>query len=504
MALAYVPPGVTINEVVSPTVSPIIAVPANICIVGLASGYLRRTDLIVLTATTAVTLPGVPANATLVSGSVVSVRDALNPGNAPNGYVATTDYTFNSTNKTITRVALGAMTDPCTVYVTYDYYPADYYFPTRLYSMADIENRYGTAWDSTGTAVNSHLSHAAQLAFENGANNVVCQALFYQDPSTGVKGQPTAGQAAAATNVWNKVYESLRDVEDINIFVPVFGQSMPNVNDAAWLALAQSGQDHLRYLTQENRHAMMLLGQDSSASSSVAQAATLQTYAQQLKARYGGALAEAMVNVSPSKFTRQVPGTGDKIYVGGQWVAAALAGMIASRKTNVPLTRKPISGFFEVADFRTKADKNADASNGLCVIEQRGRIIQPRHAITLDDANSSRREISVVRSKYRMIESLRLTLENQVIGQVIADENAPDIITTAVVGVLEVLRQLRDLVDYSKVQTRISSLEPTRAEVRFAYRPAYPINYIDIIFSIDLTNGDLEAIIPSFEAGAAS
>lgn len=503
MGLAYVPPGVTINEVVSPTISPIIAVPANICIIGLASGYLRRTDLIVLSGTVAQALPGVPANATLTSTSIVSVKDALDPGNAPNGYAATTDYTFNSSAKTLTRVTTGTMTDPVTVYVTYDYYPADYYFPTRLYSMADIENRFGTAWDATGTSINSHLSHAAQIAFENGANNVVCQALFYQDPVTGAKSQPTTTQAAAATNCWAKVYESLRDTEDINIFVPVFGQSMANVNDAAWLLLAYAGQDHLRYLTQENRHAVMLVGEDSSTSSSAAQQATLQTHAQQLKARYGQALAEAITMVSPSKFSREAPGTGSKIYVGGQWVAAAMSGMIASRKSSVPLTRKPLSGFTDVADFRTKADKNADAQNGLCVIEQRGRVIQPRHAITLDDTNSSKRELSVVRSKYRMIESVRLTLETQVIGQVIADEHASDIIRTAVTGVLEVLKQLRDLVDYSKVQCRISSLEPTKAEVRFAYRPAYPINYIDVLFSIDLTNGDLEAQVPSFEAGAA-
>lgn len=491
MALAYVPPGVTVTEIVSDNIAPLLAVPASICIIGMASGYLRRTDIMVLSGTTATPIPFVPENATLNSGSIVSVKDALNPANAPNGYAATTDYVFNATNKTIARVNTGTMPDPCTVYVTYNYYPSDYYNPTRLFNMADIEKKYGSAYDASGTAVNSPLSFAASLAFENGASNVVCQALFYQDPDTGVKSQPSDSQAAAPTNTWAPVYASLRDIEDINIFVPIFGQSMPNVNDAAWLTIAYAGQDHLRFLTQENRHAIMLLGEDSSTTTSAAQLPTLQAHAQQIAARYAGQLSEAIAMVSPSKYTRETPFSLGKVYIGGQYVAACLSGMMAARATSNPLTRKGIAGIKEVADYRSKADKNADASAGLMVIEQRGTKIQPRHAITLDNTSVARRELSVVRSKYRMIESVRQTLETQVIGQVIADAKAPDKISHAVASVLEALKGTQDLVAYSNVQTRISALDPTTAEVRFSYKPAFPINYIDIYFSLDLSSGDL-------------
>jgi hypothetical protein len=45
-------------------------------------------------------------------------------------------------------------------------------------------------------------------------------------------------------------------------------------------------------------------------------------------------------------------------------------------------------------------------------------------------------------------------------------------------------------VDYANVQVR-QLAQPTTIEVRFNYRPAFPINYINIVFGIDLTTGDL-------------
>lgn len=489
MAIAYVPPGVTIKELNVPTISPLIAVPASICLVGKASGFLRRTDIVTLTGTTAAPLPNIPTGATLTSTSIVSVVDALNPGNAVNGY-ATTDYAFNSTAKTITRLGTGTMTDPVTVYVTYNYYPADYYQPVRLFSMADVETRFGSPYDATGTTINSHLSYAAEVAFENGSGSVVCQPFFRKDPITGVKSQPTDAQIATPSE-WGVVWESLRDIEDINIFVPLIGQAMAGVGDAAWLSTAYTLQDHLRFLTQENRHAIGILGEDSSTATSVGQMATLRTHAELIAARYGGALSEALVLVAPSKFTRPLPTSLDKIYVGGQYAAASIAGMIASRDVSQTLTRKALSGFQDVADYRSKADKNADAQSGLLVIEQRGRVVQVRHAVTINNTTTAKRELSVVRSKYRMIESVRQTLETQIVGQIVADKQAAGIISTAVAAVLEALKSTRDIVDYSDIDARISSLEPTSVEVRFSYKPAFPINYIDIKFALDLSSGEL-------------
>lgn len=492
MALAYRPPSVSINEVVTPNVAPLLAAPAQICLVGLSQGYQQRTDQFVLTGTTAIRLPRLPQDSILQS--VVSVTDAIDPAKGASdgsGYTATTDYTVSLVNGTITRVALGAIPDGTLVNVTYRYVVSNYYEPIRLNDFGSIESRFGSALNASGTNINSKLAYAAAIAFENGAREIVVQPLYaHETPgdTTSTKIQPTPTLAAASSS-WTDTLKGLRDIEDINVIVPIVGQSDANVGDSTQLAIFQAVQDHSQYMAQQDQYIVSLFGEDSSDSVSVAQQATLQNHASILRSRYGGEVAESTVLVSPSRFERSLPSFGSELKLGGQYMAAAIAGMVASRPVSASLTRDAISGFTEVSDPRSLQGKNADAANGLFVTEQKGRSIQVRHALTIDTTSTARRELSVVRAKHRMIESVRDTLDRQVIGNVIADGNATSVVESAVIGVLEVLRQGRDLVDYSAVTARILALDPTTVQVRFSYRPAFPLNYIDIEFSLDLTSG---------------
>jgi hypothetical protein len=111
--------------------------------------------------------------------------------------------------------------------------------------------------------------------------------------------------------------------------------------------------------------------------------ATIQSHASTLQARYGGTLSEQTVLINTAKFLRPQPGSfGGNFYVGAQFVAAGLAGMLAARSASQSLTRKIVSGFVGIADPRTKTQKNADAAAGLLVLEQKARLVQVRHAIT--------------------------------------------------------------------------------------------------------------------------
>lgn len=493
MPLAYRQPGVRVNEVVTPQISPLVAAPADVALVGRARGYQIRTDQFVLSGTTATPLPGLPAGATVTA--VDSVKDAFDPskGQATGaGYTLTTDYTVSTANGTITRVGAGGIADGSVVNVTYRYVPLDYFEPIRLFDMAAVEERFGPSVNTAGNAIASHLSYAAAVAFENGAPSVVCQALFRRttpgDPNT-AKLDVDDTQAAAQSS-WTDTLQVLRDIEDINILVPVVGQSQPNVGDATWLSIAQAFQDHAQFMKTMDQHMVVILGEDSSASATVAQKATLRTHAQTLAGRYGGAVAENTVLVAPSKFRRAFPAYGVTNYVGGQFAAAAIAGMIASRPVAASLTKKALSGFIEVAPWASglsRKDQDEDAANGLLVISQSKGLITVRHSVTLATDSSARRELSVVRAKHRLIESVRDTLDRQIIGNLIADENAPFVVSSAVEGVLAELLQSRDIVDYSPPSARLLSLEPTTIQVKFSYRPAFPVNYIDVSFSLDLT-----------------
>jgi hypothetical protein len=246
-------------------------------------------------------------------------------------------------------------------------------------------------------------------------------------------------------------------------------------------------------MKNQQQYIMVVAGEDSSASASVAQMATLRTHATTLAGRYGAEMSEQTILVSPSKFFRYTPTTeATQIAIGGQYMAAAIAGMIASRSVSASLTRKVVSGFSAVGERRTLSDKNSDAASGLLVIEAKAGAIQIRHGITTNTTGgSAKREISVVRAKHVVAESIQDTIETQIVGQVIADGDAPLIVRSAVISVLEELRVADDIVDYRDVQAVVASLDPTEIDVRFSYRPAFPVNYVNVNFSLDLTTGSV-------------
>lgn len=493
---SYVPPGVSVSEVVDPSISPLLATASTVALVGLAEGTITKTDVVTLAGEAAVTLPGVETTDAMASGAVLKVVDAINPAIsealAEHKYVeGAKGFIFSNSAHTIKRGGESVIPDGATVYVTYKYTPATYYEPVLLSNLNDVTNRFGSIYKEDGQTVNSPLSYGASVAFENGAQEVILQPLYYLNGAA--RQQPTAPQAAEA-GVWGNNFSNLRDLTAINLLVPVVGQSQANVNDAAQLAIIQAAQDHVKFMKGQQQYIFVIAGEDSSASSSVAQKTTLRTHAQTLAGRYGGETAEQTVIVNLSKYFRATPSAeGTQIAIGGQYMACAIAGMIASRPISSSLTRKAISGFVAVGERRELNDKNADAAAGLLVIEAKGNVIQVRHGITINTTGgAAKREISVVRAKHAVVESLIDTIESQVIGSVIADGEAPLIVRSVVISVLEELRLATDIVGYGNVQAQISSLDPTIIEVRFSYRPAFPVNYVNISFSLDLSTGTLE------------
>lgn len=501
MTLPYVPPGVKIQEAVSPQVTPLLSSAADICLVGLTSGFQTRTDQFVLSGTSEVQLPTLAALPNSKLLSVLSVTDVLTPSkggsNNGTGYVLTTDYTVNTNTGSISRVNSGGIADKTLINVTYRYVPADYYNPVRLFNINEVQNRFGNGIDTVNEAIGSPLSLAALLAFQNGAENVICQPLFFTS-SGSVEynqagfitnaAQPTAPQSAVAAT-WGTSLQALQVVEALDIIVPVIGQSQSEVNDAAVLGAYGAVQNFQQLMNQSHQYVVGIFGEDSSAGGGEATMTTIRSHTQALQGYAGGALSAQNVMINTSNFSLPLPTNNNTLAVGGQYMAAAVAGAIAARPVAASLTRKTIIGFNSVLDLRTPNDKNLDAGNGEMVIEQIGGIIRCRHALTLDNkGGASRSELSVVRAKFLMVESVKQTLENQIIGQIIADANSPIIVRSAIVGVLGALQSAGDLVDYSAPVCQISKMDPTTITASFSYRPAFTLNYIDVTFALDLSN----------------
>ncbi len=415
---------------------------------------------------------------------------------------ATSDFTYTFDNGatptptiTVARAmgptTIGSAENRRTVKVTYQATSPDYYLPVRCVSYAEVERRYGAAINPTTGQVLSPLTFGAYFAFVNGASDVVTQALFHSSDVSDSQALRTAPSNKAVDTAgyvadWQGSLRSLRDFPDINVIVPIVGQDA-SLSDTNVRTILTSLQDHIGYMAENDEHIISLNGEDSTTAGS-ASMSTLQSHAQSLGTH---PMASRTVLVSPGAFAFP-NGNLPKGYqaVGGQYMAAALAGQLAARPIQDALTRKGVVGFADVLDYRSKEDKNNDAQSGLLVVERRNNAVVVRHAVTTAITDVNSQELSVVRAKLYMMESIRRTLDARIIGQILADENAPTVVGATIQGVLETLVQSQAIVAYSGLQvSAISPSQPSTLKVRFNYKPSFPLNYIDVEFSVDVTTG---------------
>lgn len=400
-------------------------------------------------------------------------------------------YVDRNLNSSQGVALMGYQTNNIAVKVSYNATPTNYYQPTHFFNQSDVEAKFGAALDSNGN-INSPASFGAYMAFLNQATDVWVQPLFHTADASVISGVRTRTQPTTYTADWATSLRALRDIEEVNVIVPVFARtsSSGTINNNTVSAILSAVTSHVYYMGLQQQYVVGLFGEDSTIAGMAAQA-ILQQHA--VGVLGGSNVAERCAMISPASFAFANPQSGTQVRIGGQYVAAAVAGMLSARNVQVPLTRKPIQGVTDVLDFRSEADKNNDAQAGLMVVENKQGTVRVRHSITTAVNDVNTRELSVIRSKHFMIESIKDTIDQQLIGQIVADPNAPFTVSTTVQGVLEALVADGVIVDYSGLQSRsLAPVDPTKIEVRFSYKPAYPLNYVSIVFSIDSSSGAID------------
>lgn len=372
---------------------------------------------------------------------------------------------------------IGQANDKLNVRVSYQATPTDYWFPTRCFSQNDVEQKYGPAFDQAGNILNA-VSYGAQLAFANGANSVVIQALF-------TEGTPRT-QPTGILSDWQSALQNLRDIEDINVIVPLVASGGLNSNDGLVLQILEAVQSHCAYMAQQQNQLVLAICGEDSTGGTAASMAVLRSHGSTLTT---SDFADHTVLLSPGAYTFTNPVTGQQSSMGGQFMAASVAGMLAKFSVQTPLTRKQIASVTGVTDSRTESDKDVDAQNGLTVVEAKRGRIQVRHAITTSQVSVAARELSVVRAKFWMMENIRQTLEDQVVGQIILDNTATFRVQLLVTDALQQLIDLGAIVSASQIQVSRDTVDPTALQVRFSYLPNFPCNRIAVTFSIDSSSG---------------
>lgn len=375
------------------------------------------------------------------------------------GETETRDDTY-----TVQRVIDGGHINPGdTVQVSYHYTDPDYFEVYSFYDYDDVRDMYGEPFDSSGN-IQSELALCAKFAFLNGASTVLTCAVDPEDPNNVTMAD------------YSNALDKFRDEEQIAVIVPCTGAQ----------AIQQLVLQHVTAQSNNKFERRAIIGMDGSLAP--VQTSTRIANAQAMGTNGG----ERIALISPSSFTYYAPELNAPIVVGGQYMAAAVAGKSVSMIASMPLTKKSISGFVGPAETQREGEKNRESSEGLMVVEKtRRQQVQVRHGVTTNPSDLHTREWSIIGQSDVMVYRIRDYLEaDGLIGMPIYDSTIVQVKASAEAALTALVRD-EVIRGYQELKARQISTMPDVIEVRFEWRPAYPLNYIVVRYSIAVETGDI-------------
>lgn len=469
---SYLPPGVYIEEQSTPIVPTVGVNPTSVALIGTSRGYIPTSEVVTLTGTDAIQLGQLG-----IDGSSVVVRslDGL-------AYTVDADYTLTvgagedsdseetlDNTLTITRIADGDITDGQQVRVTYQYTDEEFYEAKSFTNFEDVKDAYGEPLDTTTGAITSPLSLAAKIAFENGARELVCVAT---------EGSPSAVTRDALSSAYTKIAA----LYNVGIVVPLpVGISGTEDVPGDAISVATDLESHVVTASEGNYFRIGIIGHDRTVTIPPEDVATA-IGSQRVMYAYPSRLAYY------NGFANQV------IDIDGCYLAAAYAGRLAGQAVEMPLTKKAIRGFSglpaSVLSTMTATNKNIWSDAGVAVTElARNNSMVVRHGTTTDRSSTLTREVSIVRAKDALVRTIQDTIDAaRIIGTPIR-ENTVLQVKGVVQGALEGSVNSGIIVSYQNLLARLQPGDPQVIEVKFEYRPAYPLNYVLVTFSIDTSSG---------------
>lgn len=471
----YLPPGVYTNPMPGPQLVVNSTLPTAVALFGTTVGYRTFTESVYVEADQQLTVPAV--SRTLANKGIdLTTLVVTNPFTGAT-YSENQDYTVVLVGGTqgtaealyaISRVIDGGtILAGDTVTVSYRYTDPTYFDPYIFYDYDDVRVAYGEPFNTTSETINgvapggvlSELTLAAKFAFMNGAYQVVCVAVQTEDPES-----PVVAEYVDAL-------EKLNDQALVAIVVPCNGNMQP---------LHEQVRQHVVTQSANRFERRAIIGMDGTISSDLRR-----TYASQIGE-------QRIALVSPTKFTYYSPELNKSIELGGQYIAASLAGMTVSMSYAQPLTHKVITGWDGVVELQKEQQKNDESKNGLMVVEKtRRQKMWVRHGVTTDNSDLLHREWNIIGQQDALVYRLRDYLENaNLIGQPIYDYTLVNVKASAE-GALQSL--LRDglIVNYAGLKARQLLTNPDVIEVSFSWLPAMPLNYIVVTFAVSLTSGNV-------------
>lgn len=471
----YQPPGVYIGEQSNTIPTATGLPPVRLVLIGRGQGGIRGSEQISLID------DGVRLAVKGILESTVEVTSVSN-----GAVVEETEYTVQKVTLSespqdhyleITRVPSSeTVPEGTTVWVTYESIPVDYFAKRTFTNAADISNVYGpgivrrSEEDSLDNPVNSPLTLASEIAFANGASEVILVPLNLD----------ASADSEQVVSAISAAYDKVSSDYAASVIVPL----TDGLTDSDSIIAAANLRGHVASASNAGYYRIGIFGQPSGATSSPAELVNS-----------GGVSYERMVVAYASEegMIYRSSATGERIVLGHQYLAAAYGGRMVSLPVQQSLTRQRVAGFAGVGTAPSVTEKNAWAHAGVALteVDRQGRVII-RHGTSTDRSNLVSSEPSLIRARDTMVGLIQTGLDNSdLIGSAMT-QDSPLSVKSIVSGVLEYCKANGTFVDYNSLQARIAQMNPSIIEVRFAYRPAFPLNYIMVTFSVDLSTGEAD------------
>lgn len=478
----YSPPGVYIEESDTTLVSPTGIPPTLLALVGPTRGYQVNTEQVPLAAEDfRLAKQGIDTESVVVT--VASTGAAVPEG----------DYTLTESGPTSDQefyVDMAAAADPATalgttLLITYRYTDPEYFAPKQVESFEDVKDLYGEPLNTTVASpgdtdyqyVTSPLSLAAMVALQNGATELVLCAA--EPPDAGAT--TDAAKSTARRTALSEAYAKIATDASVTVLVAVTDGIDTADADGALVDLKTA----INTAAQNGFPRFGVIGFDPD----------VDTDPDELLSSSGAADRRLMLAYAGPSGLKMHSGPGNSSFaVGHQYLAAAYGGRMAALPVQYSLTKQVIAGFSGLAGVPlANSLKNQYSSAGIALVEQdRFGRLSVRHGVTTDPSNVNTREASVVRAKDSLVVGLDEGVNGSGLIGAPLDGDLLLSVKSAVQGILESATNDEVILEYTGLAVRQTSADPTVVEVKFAYKPAYPLNYIVIAFSIDMSTGAID------------
>lgn len=446
---AYIPPSVIVNGDATPGATTQFVIPSTVCIIGEIDRYPSKTVSRVLQ-------NGATATISVENLIEDTVRLTDYSGNV---LVKDTDYTqaVDIENKTFSITITNPDIKTQAVMIAYEWVPDDFFEPLKWFTKNSISEYYGHPWNDDHS-INSPISAAAEMAFNNGATSL-CILPVFEAPVDKNGKEKDNNPHQSLTNA----LEKLKLQDDVSIICPIgFDKD----------ALVQV-KNHIDWCNRNRLERRGIFSLDGLA----------KTYS-----------IEDLVNVQMSLDNEAVmfiPNTKSYVFVSNSksyielpgWLyAAAVAGLAISQPFYQSLTRMNISGFYNVQPYLYE-EKNMLAQSGGCVLEMANGYVKIRQSIVTKQGRSLDWSYS---GTYQYVTRAMRTLFEPYIGKPSSDATVLSINSLAE-DELSVMVQRGFIANFDDLEVARRSNSPDTIDVSFRYAWLQPINWVYVNFSVDMT-----------------